>query len=91
MKKLISKPIVKIRLCLLPDILVASFLVLSSFSTSRLADDFLEQLGISKTQADAKITGSILNGCVDLYDVSNAQNIATAREFVQQWLSDLNK
>ena len=76
MKKLINKPIVKIGLCLLPYILFASFLVLSSFSTNRLADDFLKQLGISKTQADAKITGSILNGYVDLYGVSNARNIA---------------
>jgi len=76
MKKLINRPVVKIGLCLLPYILFASVLVFSSFTTNRLADDFLKQLGIEKSKADQKITSSMLGGYIDLYGVSNATNIA---------------
>lgn len=76
MKKLINKPVIKIGLCLVPYILFAAILMLSSFTTNRFADDVLKQLGMNKSQAEAKITGAILNGYVDLYGVSNARNIA---------------
>lgn len=42
----------------------------------RYADDFLKQLGISKADADRKISGSILGGYLDQYGASNAKHIA---------------
>lgn len=47
-----------------------------SFTGIRLADGFLQQLGISKSDADKKIANSILGGYVNLYGVSAAKNIA---------------
>jgi hypothetical protein len=47
-----------------------------SFTTSRLGDDFLKQLGLTKTSADEKITDGILGGYVNVYGVKNAKNIA---------------
>jgi hypothetical protein len=76
MKKLVNRPVIKIGLCLLPYLLFASFLILSSFTTNRLSDEFLKQLGIDKSKADQKITSSMLGGYIDLYGASNAMNIA---------------
>ena len=76
MKKVVNRPAVKIGLCLLPYLLFASLLVFSSFNSNRIAEDFLKQLGINKSQADEKITSSILGGYIDLYGVSNAMNIS---------------
>ena len=76
MKKVVNRPAVKIGLCLLPYLLFASLLVFSSFKSNRIAEDFLKQLGINKSQADEKITSSILGGYIDLYGVSNAMNIS---------------
>lgn len=45
-------------------------------SASRFTDDFLKQLGISKTDADQKIAGSFLWGSLDQQGVRNARNIA---------------
>ena len=45
-------------------------------SANRFTDDFLKQLGISKTDADEKISGSFLWGSLDLQGVKNARNIA---------------
>jgi hypothetical protein len=55
---------------------LATVIFFCSFKTARMADDFLKQLGISKTAADAKITDGILGGGIDLYGVKNARNIA---------------
>ncbi|MDB5207616.1 MAG: hypothetical protein JWR72_2691 [Flavisolibacter sp.] len=41
-----------------------------------MVDDFLKQLGISKTSADEKITGSFLGRGFDAYGIKNAKNIA---------------
>ena len=41
-----------------------------------MADDFLKQLGITKTGADEKISNSFLGGYLDAYGVKNAKNIA---------------
>ncbi|MBO9155363.1 hypothetical protein ACFOTA_24340 [Chitinophaga sp. GCM10012297] len=41
-----------------------------------MADDFLKQLGISRTDANNKITGSLLDGYLDGSDVKNIKNIA---------------
>ncbi|HSB92913.1 MAG TPA: hypothetical protein VLC28_07345 [Flavitalea sp.] len=76
MKNVLNRSSVKIGLCLLPYILFASLLIFSSFKSSRLAEDFLKQLGIDKTQADQKISSSILGGYIDAYGASNAMNIS---------------
>ena len=52
------------------------FVLFCSFTTSRLGDDFLKQLGLTKTSADEKITDGILGGYVNTYGVKNAKNIA---------------
>lgn len=57
-------------------LLLFSYLLLCSFASGKLADDFLKQLGITKTSADQKINNGILGGYVDLYGVKNAKNIA---------------
>jgi hypothetical protein len=65
----------------LPRILMIAFalastsLVLFSFTVYKLNNDFLKELGISKTEADKKITHSILGGYLDAYGVKNAKNI----------------
>jgi hypothetical protein len=89
MKKLVNRPVVKIGLCLLPYVLFASILVFSSFTTNRMADDFLKQLGINKSQADEKITSSMLGGYIDLYGVSKAMNISVGNR--KAVVSDLLK
>jgi hypothetical protein len=96
MKQLVNRPSVKIGLCLLPYLLFASLLVFSSFKTNRMAEDFLKQLGLNKSQADEKITSSILGGYIDLYGVSNAMNISVGNrkavvtdllKYVKQYVS----
>ena len=57
-------------------LLVFVYLLLCSFTTNKFADEFLKQLGISKVNADDKITNSILGGSLDIYGVKNAKNIA---------------
>jgi hypothetical protein len=57
-------------------LLVFSYLLLSSFTTHKMVDDFFKQLGITKTNADEKIAGSILGGSIDIYGIKNAKNIA---------------
>jgi len=77
MKPFFSKqPALTIALCATPLMLVFSFLLFCSFTTNKMADDFLKQLGISKTGADEKITGSFLGGGLDIYGIKNAKNIA---------------
>lgn len=57
-------------------LLLFSYLLLCSFATNKMVDDFLKQLGISKSAANEKIGNSILGGYVDLYGVKSAKNIA---------------
>lgn len=61
--------------------IVLSLLVLglciSSFTRKKVAEDFFEQLGISKTSANEKITNSLLGGYLDQYGLRNAKNIAS--------------
>src|SRR5947209_12813178 len=52
------------------------FILFCSFTASRLGDDFLKELGITKASADEKITDGILGGYVNTYGVKNAKNIA---------------
>jgi len=57
-------------------LLVFVYLLLCSFTANKFADEFLKQLGISKTAADEKITSSILGGSLDAYGLKNVKNIA---------------
>lgn len=62
------------------NILVATALLLSifflnSFTVHRIGDDFMKQLGITKTAADEKISSSILSGSLDAYGLKNVKNI----------------
>lgn len=58
-------------------LLFAASVFLSSFTVSRkMTEDFLKQLGIGKTEADAKISSSFLGGYLDSYGARNAKNIA---------------
>ena len=50
---------------------------LASFTIHKIMDDdFLKQLGISKTDANSKITGGLLEGNLDASNVKNIRNIA---------------
>ncbi len=49
---------------------------LLSFTANKMADDFLKQLGITKTDADKKITENILRGYINTYGIKNLKNIA---------------
>lgn len=60
----------------IPLLFTFLLLLFCSFTASKMTDDFLKQLGISKGDADEKIGGSILGGSVSLYGVKNAKNIA---------------
>ena len=42
--------------------LLTSIFLLNSFTSNRIGEEFMKQLGISKTAADEKITNSILGG-----------------------------
>ncbi|MES2848908.1 MAG: hypothetical protein V4685_07620, partial [Bacteroidota bacterium] len=80
MKQLSFKTsLTRLRISIVSLVLVILSLVLFSFTVNKLADDFLQQLGISKTNADAKITNSILGGYLDQYGVSKAKNIALGK------------
>lgn len=48
-----------------------------SFTVQRMEADFLVQLGITKAEADKKITASILGGFLDAYGIKSAKNLAT--------------
>jgi hypothetical protein len=78
MKQLTIKQCVRlVRICAVLTIAAIISLFLFSFTIAdRYADDFLKQLGISKTDADEKITRSLLGGYLDAYGLRNAKNIA---------------
>ncbi len=55
--------------------LLMSVFMLNSFSIHRIGEDFMKQLGISKTAADEKIRGSILSGSLDAYGLKNLKSV----------------
>ena len=73
----INKLILRIRICVAALIAVIISAFLFSFTVNKAGEEFLKQLGISKTNADSKITNSILGGYLDAYELRNAKNIAT--------------
>lgn len=77
MKKISSRSFgVKLTYFVSPLVIFYFFTLFCSFKSQQMADDFLKQLGITKVQADDKITNSIIGGSLDIYGVKNAKNIA---------------
>ncbi len=70
------------RISLLVFCAIAASLIFFSFTMKSFNDDFLAQLGITKSEADKKITNSILGGFLDQQGVKNAKNIATGNRRV---------
>jgi hypothetical protein len=68
--------VTRIRFAAVAMLLLSLGLLLFSFTEKRFADSFLQELGISKTAADQKITNSLLGGYLDQYGLQNAKNIA---------------
>jgi hypothetical protein len=65
-----------LRICIVIFIVAIISLVLFSFTIDKINEGFLKQLGITKTEADKKITNSLLGGYMDTYGTKNAKNIA---------------
>lgn len=78
MKQLtIKQCIALVRICTVLTVLAILSIFLFSFSVAdKYADEFLKQLGISKMEADSKISNSILGGSLDAYGLKNAKNLA---------------
>ena len=62
--------------------LLMSVFMLNSFSTHRIGDEFMKQLGISKPAADVKITQSILGGSLDAYGLKNIKSVVLGDYFL---------
>ncbi|MFT3705363.1 MAG: hypothetical protein QM802_23545 [Agriterribacter sp.] len=75
-KTFISKPGARNSIYMGFVMITITSLFLFSFGIRTLNDDFLKALGLEKTEADKKITNSILGGYVDAYGLKNAKNIA---------------
>jgi hypothetical protein len=65
----------RLRICVLAFVLTILSLFIFSFRVSSHYDEFLKQLGIGKTDADKKISNSILGGYFNAYGLQNAKNI----------------
>lgn len=68
--------ITRFRIAIFLLMLTCGSVFLFSFTARKIADDFLQQLGMTKVSADEKITHSILGGYLDQYGIRNAKNIA---------------
>jgi hypothetical protein len=80
MKQLsVKSSFIRLRISIITLILVIISLFLFSFTTRNIADEFFSQLGISKTNADEKITNSLLGGYLDEYGVSSAKKIVLGK------------
>lgn len=67
-----------IHVFLLTLILIILGTSLLSFKTEQLYGDFLKQLGITKQEANEKISGSFLAGGLNYYGIRNLKNIVTS-------------
>ncbi len=78
MKQLtIKQCIALVRICIVLTIVAIISLFLFSFTVAdRYADEFLKQLGISRADADSKITNTFLGSSIDTYGLKNVKNIA---------------
>jgi len=68
--------ILSLRICIAVFIASLIGLLLFSFTIIKINGEFFKELGMSKTEGDQKITGSILGGYLDQYGARNAKNIA---------------
>ncbi len=57
-------------------ILTVSCYALFSFKTAKFNDDVLSVIGISPTQANEKISNSIMGGYINAWGIKNIKNIA---------------
>jgi hypothetical protein len=78
MKQLTIKQCVAlVRICTVLTLLAILSLFLFSFTVAdKYADEFLKQLGISKLDANQKISNTLLGSSIDAYGLRNAKNIA---------------
>jgi len=74
--------IVSLRICITVVILTVLSVLLFSFSVDKFYEDLFSQLGIEKTEADKKITNSILGGYLDAYGLKNVKQIALGNRAV---------
>lgn len=72
----LKKIVNRLRICILAFVLTIVSLFLFSFSLQYHYDDFLKQLGIARTEADKRISSSLLGGYVNTWGLQNAKNIA---------------
>ena len=72
---MLRRMVFTLRICIAAFILVILSLFLFSFTVEQRAEDFLKQLGLSRDEADAKITNSLLSGSLDYYNIRNLKNI----------------
>lgn len=75
-KTLTEKMIMRLRLCIAGLLLVILGLFLFSFTIQqRMQEDFLKQLGLTKSQADERISQGLLGGYLNHYGIKNLKNI----------------
>jgi hypothetical protein len=68
-----------VRICTVLAIAAIISLFLFSFTVAdKYADEFLKQLGISKMEADSKITNTLLGGSIDAYGLKNIKTLAVS-------------
>lgn len=78
-KQQLSKFFFTPRFCVAALLLTIMSAVLFSFSLHKMNEEFLKELGITKTDADQKISNSIIGGYLDAYGAKNAKNIALGK------------
>jgi hypothetical protein len=64
-----------LKACIITFVLAGISIFLFSFAINKLNADFLTELGISKSDADNKITKSILGGYMDISGAKNARHV----------------
>lgn len=70
-----KKKILSLKTVFAAYLILAISSMLFSFTAKNAADEFLQQLGISKTDADKKISNSILAGTLDAYGIKNIKTL----------------
>lgn len=71
----INSLLAMLKACIIISVLAIASIFLFSFAVNKLNADFLKELDINKTEADNKITRSILGGYLDISGAKNAKNI----------------
>lgn len=74
-QRIIKQSILLLRICIAALVFALLSLFLLSFRINKISDEFFKQLGISKTEAETKITSSLLSGSLDYYGIRNIRQI----------------